>query len=107
MLTDDTRSLVVEAVTANPDGFCGRECSLRRNWSCPRSGTKCSCRPARSSGPATAARVFVVQEDGLREQVVAVGQSADGRVEILSGLQGGERLLADAEKGREGSLVRR
>jgi RND family efflux transporter MFP subunit len=107
VLSDDTRSLVVEAVTANPDRQLRPGMFVAAQLELPAQREEMFVPAGAVDRSGDAARVFVVQDDGLREQVVAVGPSADGRVEILSGLHGGERLLADAGKGREGGLVRR
>ena len=36
--------------------------------------------------------VFVVEENGFRARPVVTGRTADGRIEILSGLTGAERI---------------
>ena len=53
------------------------------------------------------ARVFVVRDGGVREQVVALGKAGDNRIEITSGLQGTERIVCNPEKVREGAQVRK
>lgn len=41
-------------------------------------------------------QVFVVSEGRLRAQLVTAGEARDGKTEIVSGLQGGERVAAPA-----------
>ena len=107
-MTDDTRSLVVEAVIANPDRQLRPGMFVAAQLELPAQRDELFVPAGAVDRTGDAARVFVVQDDGLREQVVAVGQSvrrAGGNP--FRPARRRERLLADAGRGREGSLVRR
>jgi multidrug efflux pump subunit AcrA (membrane-fusion protein) len=50
--------------------------------------------------------VFVVGSDRIaRLRWVKTGRRLDGRIEILSGLNEGERVLTDAVRGADGAVV--
>jgi RND family efflux transporter MFP subunit len=50
--------------------------------------------------------VFVVGADSVsRLRWIKLGQPVDGRVEVLSGLNAGERVLTDGNKGVDGAIV--
>jgi membrane fusion protein (multidrug efflux system) len=53
------------------------------------------------------ARVYVVRDGGVREQVVALGKADGKRIEITSGLQGDDRVVCNPEQVREGAVVRK
>jgi RND family efflux transporter MFP subunit len=106
VVTADTRTLLVEAVAANPEGllrpglFVTAELALgdqTRQLLVPQTAVE-------KTGEA--ARVFVVQDGAIREQVVALGAVRGTKVEIASGLSGSETLAADARKVRDGERVR-
>jgi membrane fusion protein (multidrug efflux system) len=91
-LQADSRTLIVEAVVANPDG------SLRP-------GTFATAQIEQSSNtpgmlvPATAvrtvsgtSRVFVVTGGRAEERLVTTGQPLGDRVEIMTGLKAGEQV---------------
>ena len=51
--------------------------------------------------------VFVVEDSIARRRIVTAGRVADHQVEILSGLRGGERIVADPVEGvQDGGVVR-
>jgi multidrug efflux pump subunit AcrA (membrane-fusion protein) len=53
------------------------------------------------------AGVFVVEDGIARKRIVTIGRVADHYVEILSGLRGGERIVADHVEGvQDGGAVR-
>lgn len=50
--------------------------------------------------------VFVVEKNTAHKRLVTVGKTADGKAEILSGLKGGETIVArDAERLTDGATV--
>jgi RND family efflux transporter MFP subunit len=106
VVTNDTRSMVVDAMVPNPEGelrpglFATAELVLMKKANA-------------MFVPATAvqkmgevARVFVVLDGVAHEQVVAIGQADEQRVEVLSGLSGNETLVARAELVHDGDAVR-
>ena len=82
VVTNDTRSMVVEAVAPNPDGllrpglFATAELELQGQ-----AHGAASCPPAAVISSGEVGRVFVVRDGVAREQVVALGEGgrADGR----------------------------
>jgi RND family efflux transporter MFP subunit len=107
VLTEDTRTLVVEALTANPERILRPGMFVAAQLELPTERSEIFVPASAVERIGDSATVFLVQDGGLREQVVAVGQCYDGQVEILSGLHGGERLVTNTEKIRDGGLVRR
>jgi multidrug efflux pump subunit AcrA (membrane-fusion protein) len=52
-------------------------------------------------------RVYVADESAIvQSRLIRPGPVREGRVEVLSGLVDGERILARASDGREGAIVR-
>ena len=106
VVTNDTRSMVVEAVVPNADGelLSGDVrhggVGTRRNRS-PAS----LCRLGAVEKTGEVARVFVVRDGVAREQVVALGEEEKGKVEIRSGLTGKEILVAQPELVHDGDTV--
>jgi RND family efflux transporter MFP subunit len=105
VVTNDTRSMVVEAVVPNPDGalrpglFATAELVLQN-------------KAAEVFAPSSAvqrtgevARVFVVRDGMAREQVVALGQENKGKIHITSGLTGKELLVARPDLIHDGDAV--
>ncbi len=106
VVTNDTRSMVVEAVVPNPDG------QLRPGLFAT-AQLELSDRKPEIYAPRTAvqktgevARVFVVRNGTAREQVVSLGAVKEDRIEIQSGLGGDERLVARPELVRDGDAIR-
>ncbi len=50
--------------------------------------------------------VFVVEEDVARRRMVSLGDAANGRQTVLSGLSGGERVVLDPAEVHDGGPVR-
>jgi len=51
-------------------------------------------------------RVYVVDESGnVQSRLIQLGKMQEGKVEALSGLASGERVLAHASEGRDGAIV--
>jgi len=105
-VTQDTRSMVVEAVVPNAEGalrpglFANAQLVLAE-------------RQAAILVPAGAvqkleevARVFVVHDGVARERVVALGEQSDQKVEVKSGLTGKERLRPRPDRLHDGDRVR-
>ncbi len=105
-VVNDTRSMVVEAVAPNPDGllrpglFATAELELRKQ----RPVIFAPIGAVQKNGEV--GRVFVVRDGVAREQIVALGEQAGGKIEIRSGLTGKERLVARPELVKDGDKVR-
>jgi multidrug efflux pump subunit AcrA (membrane-fusion protein) len=106
VVTNDTRSLVVEAVVPNaeatlrPGLFATAQLVLAEQ----QAGIYVPAGAVQKMEEV--ARVFVVREGVAREQVVALGEQNPQKVEIKSGLSGKELLVARPDLVRDGDLVR-
>jgi RND family efflux transporter MFP subunit len=107
VVTNDTRSLVVEAVTSNTDGVLRPGLFVTAEMELPEQQSRLFVPAGAVQKMGESARVFVVRDGSAREQVVALGKSDKNRIEITSGLQGTERIVCNPEKVREGVLVRK
>jgi RND family efflux transporter MFP subunit len=105
VVTNNTRSMVVEAIVPNPDGalrpgmFATAELLLSK-------------RDANVFVPSSAvertgevARVFIVRDGVAREQVVALGEAEKGKVEIRAGLTGKETIVVNPSAVRDGDVI--
>jgi RND family efflux transporter MFP subunit len=106
VVSGDTRSLVVEAVTPNADGLLRPGLFVTAQLELPQEHTEMYLPLSAVQKAGEVSRVFVVREGDVREQIVAVGSARDSRVEILSGLEGSERVVCNAEQVRKGTTVR-
>jgi RND family efflux transporter MFP subunit len=106
-VSSDTRSLLVEAVTPNAEGLLRPGLFVTAALELPEQLSKILVPLSAVEKMGESARVFVVRDGGVREQVVALGKSDDNRIEITSGLQGTERIVCNPEKVRKGSQVRK
>jgi len=106
VVTNDTRSMMVEAVVENPDGelcpgiFATAELELKKQ----KPGVFAPLRAVLKTGEVD--RVFVVRDGIARDQVVALGAEEKGKVEIRSGLTGKEILVANPATVHDGDKVR-
>jgi RND family efflux transporter MFP subunit len=106
VVANDTRSMVVEAVTPNPDGllrpglFTTAEVELARR----QSDVVVPAAAVEKTGEV--ARVFVVRDGVARQQVVALGEQNGDKVVVRSGLRGSELLLGRPGRFRDGDKVR-
>jgi RND family efflux transporter MFP subunit len=107
VVTNDTRSLVVEAVTPNAEGVLRPGLFVTAEMELPEQQSQIFVPLGAVEKMGESARVFVVRDGGVREQVVALGKSDDHRIEITSGLQGNERIVCNPDKVREGAAVRK
>jgi membrane fusion protein (multidrug efflux system) len=101
-VTSDNRSMCVEAVVPNPDLtlrpglFVTAELHLDRQ----RSDLYVPQAAVRSRGEVAA--VFVVRGGVIREQIVSLGDSADGRILVTSGLAPRDVVITTPDKVRDG-----
>lgn len=107
VVTNDTRSLVVEAVTDNKEGVLRPGLFVTAEMELPEQQSHFFVPVGAVERMGESARVFVVRDGGVREQVVAVGKADGTRIEITSGLQGDERVVCNPEQVREGAVVRK
>jgi RND family efflux transporter MFP subunit len=107
VVTNDTRSLVVEAVTSNPDGLLRPGLFVTAEMELPEQQSRCFVPKTAVQKIGDSARVFLVRDGDLREQVVALGKSDDARIEITAGLQGTEQIVCNPEQVKEGAVVRK
>lgn len=106
-VTNDTRALVVEAVVDNADGALRPGLFATAELEVPDRRMQMLVPIAATQRTGEVARVLVVREGTAREQVVALGEERDGKVEVRSGLTGKELLLAHPDLVRDGETVRR
>jgi RND family efflux transporter MFP subunit len=105
VVTNDTRSMVVEAIVSNPDGVLrsGMFATAELLLSNKDAGLFVPISAVERNGEV--ARVFVVNNGVAHEQVVALGEVEKGKVEIRAGLTGKETLVANPAKVRDGDAV--
>jgi RND family efflux transporter MFP subunit len=106
VVANDTRSMVVEAVVPNPSAelhpglFATADLQLAKQ----QTGVFAPVDAVLKTGEV--GRVFVVRDGVAHEQVVSLGDAADGEIEIRTGLTGKELLVANPESVRDGDAVR-
>jgi RND family efflux transporter MFP subunit len=91
-LQKDSRTLIVEAVVANPDGMLkpGSFATARIEQMTNTPGVVAPAAAVRTLSGTS--RVFVVSGDRAEERLVTTGQTVGDLVEITSGLKAGERV---------------
>ena len=100
VVTNDTRSMVVEAVAPNPDRALRPGLFATAELELPRPGSRAvSCRLGAVQRTGEVGRVFVVRDGVAREQVVALGEADEAKVEIRAGLTGKETARRPARTG--------
>ena len=105
VVTNDTRSMVVEAVAPNPEGVLRPGLFATAELELQKQETAVSRRWGPCERMGEVARVFVVRDGVAREQVVALGEERKGKVEIRAGLSGKEILVARHETVHDGDRV--
>ena len=106
VVANETRSMVVEAMVANPDSLLRPGLFVTAELESKRNELSLYVPLAAVQKFGEVARVFVVREGTAREQVVALGEESKGKVEIRSGLTGKELLVARPESFHDGDAVR-
>ena len=106
VVTNDTRSMVVEALVPNPDHLLrpGLFATARLELQGQALGCFVPATAVLRSGEV--GRVFVVRGGVARELVVALGDADGPMVEVRSGLGGNELLVAHPESVRDGDAIR-
>ena len=107
VVTNDTRSMVVEAVVPNPERrVAAGPVRHGRAGAAEKQAPSVFVPVGAVQKTGEVARVFVVRDGVAREQVVALGEADSGKVEIRSGLTGKELLVARPELVHDGDAVR-
>lgn len=104
-LDPDTRTLAVEALVDNPEHllrpglFAAAQLQLDKN----RAGVHVPQTAVRRVQDV--AQVFVVDDGIARARMVVPGETRRGVVEIMAGLQGGERIVSNASEVQDGIRI--
>jgi RND family efflux transporter MFP subunit len=106
VVTNDTRSMFVEALVPNPNGELRPGLFATAELVLPNKGAQVFVPKGAVQRIGEVARVFVVRDGVAREQVVALGKTDKERIEIASGLTGQERIVAQPELVHDGDPVR-
>lgn len=106
VVTADTRTLIAEAVVDNADGALRPGLFAKAQLELPEQKVELYVPPTAVQRTGEVARVFVVREGFARERVVSLGDASAARVEVRSGLDGSETVVAQADKVRDGQRVR-
>lgn len=106
IVANDTRSMVVEAVAKNPEHNLRPGLFATAELELPKKQPTVLAPIAAVQRSGEVGKVFVVRDGVACEQIVALGEVADGKIEIRSGLTGKEVLVANPELVRDGASVR-
>jgi len=106
VVASETRSMVVEAIAANPDGALRPGLFVTAELELGEPEATLFVPLSAVEKVNEVAKVLVVRDGAAREQVVALGEQREGRVAILSGLAAGERIVAHPALARDGDPVR-
>lgn len=106
VVANDTRSMVVEAVAPNPDRALRPGLFTTAELELAKQNPSYSVPVGAVQKVGEVARVFVVRDGVAREQIVSLGEVERGKVQIRSGLSGGEMLVARPESVKDGDRVR-
>jgi RND family efflux transporter MFP subunit len=105
VVTNDTRTMVVEALVRNPDHLLHPGVFATAELELPRQGSTVFAPLGAVLRTGEVGRVFVVRDGVAREQIVALGDTEKDTIEILSGLTGKEVLVVNPEKAHDGEAV--
>jgi RND family efflux transporter MFP subunit len=107
VVTNDTRSMVVEAVVPNPDGTLRPGLFATAEVELPNQQSSVLAPIGAVERTGEVGKVFVNRNGIAREQVVALGETVDGKIELLSsGLTGKEMLVANPARVHDGDALR-
>jgi RND family efflux transporter MFP subunit len=104
-VTNDTRSLLVEAVADNSDGSLRPGLFVTAELELPERQTEIWVSVGAVQRSGEVATVYVVREGLACGKIVALGEEHEGKVCIRSGLTGTESLLARPELFHDGDKV--
>jgi membrane fusion protein, multidrug efflux system len=102
VVSHDTRSMLVEAVVANPDAVLYPGLFATAQVELPARKPKVLVPLSAVQKSGDVARVFVVRDGAAHEQVVSLGEASGDKVEVQSGLTGNETLAARPDLVRDG-----
>jgi RND family efflux transporter MFP subunit len=106
VVTNDTRSMVVDALVPNPNAELRPGLFATAELVLPKQGAAIFAPASAVQKMGDVARVFVVRDGAAREQVVALGDADDRKIEVRSGLTGQELLVANPGLVHDGDAVR-
>jgi membrane fusion protein (multidrug efflux system) len=100
------RAMTLEAVVANPDGTLKPGLFATARIQQPKDTPGILVPAAAVQTTAGTSRVYVVNGDRAEERIVTLGQTLDGKMEIVSGLKAGEQVAtANLSKLADGTRV--
>src|SRR5690606_29798707 len=104
-LDADTRTLTVEAMVQNPEHLLrpGLFATAQVMLDADRAAVQVPASAVRRRDDV--AQVFVVDEGIARATMVVAGENKKGLVEIMAGLQGGEKIVSDASQVEDGIRI--
>jgi RND family efflux transporter MFP subunit len=105
IVANDTRSMVVEAVAPNPDGALRPGLFATAKVELPKQQSVVLAPLGAVERKGEVGNVFVDRSGVARAQVVALGEVADGQIEIRSGLTGKEILVANPALVHDGDAL--
>lgn len=104
-LEAESRSLTVEARVDNPDRQLRPGMFATAQLLLPQQKPSLYVPPSAVRRQGEIARVYVVEDGVVREKIVTVGETTDGRVQVTTGLEAGDRVIADAAQASDGMRV--
>jgi len=107
VVTNDTRSMVVEAVVPNPNGALRPGLFATAELELPKKGAEVFVPLGAVQRTGEVARVFVVRDGMAREQVVALGDTMKDKIQVKSGLTATDVLVANPDQVHDGDVVRK
>lgn len=107
VVTNDTRSMVVEAVVPNPNGVLRPGLFATAELELAKKGADVFVPLSAVQKTGDVARVFVVRDGMAREQVVALGDTVKGKIQVKSGLTDKDVLVANPDLVHDGDVVRK
>lgn len=107
IVASDTRSLVVEALASNADAALRPGLFVTAQLELPEQVREVYAPAASVQRQGETARVFVVRDGSLREQVVSLGETTGDDVHVKTGLAGNELVVLTPGHVRDGEPLRR
>jgi membrane fusion protein (multidrug efflux system) len=101
----NSRSMTVEAVVENKDRTLSPGLFASAELVMPETKTLVLVPEEAVVKQGEVATVYVVQDGQARQRVASLGELVGGRVEVLTGLKGGEMVVTEPDKVRDGDPV--
>jgi membrane fusion protein (multidrug efflux system) len=105
-LAGNTRTLVVEALAANEDNALLPGFFATARLELPEERTTLMVPSKAVKVEGDVASVYVLENGVAREKIVTLGPTSKDKVEVTTGLQGKEQVIAEATKVRDGVRIR-